>query len=272
MNKNCSRSFWVFLILAVVASGAPADLTAGLPKADQEMLDQHIPKAQDLVKTALERPMTYERAILELTQLIGLRREALIEINSRTPLTTFDGIETQDLYDLAAIQSLISITTAAAEADPTLPLREYHQHLANAMGTFPALGDHPVAFMVYGLVELTILGVDKLWQDSALSREESAKAAVALIHAGALIFDTSANETLFKSNAAGLRQSSVVARLRCPVDQGTYAISQMKNRVDEVGNITTIHYIACEVCQETMALDFPSIWRAASTGWQKNRG
>lgn len=257
MNKNLYRSFLGIFFLAVLTTWTPRDAETALPTPNQAMLDRLLPKTKIVADDALKQPMTYEHAILTITQLVKLRREALSEINSETPLTSFDGIETQDQYDLEAIQSLLAITHAATDQDSTPSLVEYHQRLAEAIGAFPALGDSPVAFMIYVLAELTIVALDKLWTDPSLSREETAKTAVVLIHAGALIFDASTSETLFRSKASGFRQSSVMARLRCPFDQGTYAISKMKNRIDEEGNITTVYYATCEVGAETIVLDFP---------------
>lgn len=257
MNKDSLRSFLTISFLVILTTWTPGNVDADLPSPDQAMLDRLLPRAKAVTDEALKQPMTYEHAILTIKHLVELRREALIEINGKTPLTSFDGIETQDRYDLRAIQSLLDITHTATKQDTTPPPREYHRHLGEAMGSFPALGDSPVAFMIYGLTDLVIRGLDRLWANPLLSREEAAKTAVVIIHAAALIFDVTTNDNLFQSNAAGLRQSSVVARLRCPVDQGTYAVSQMKNRVDAVGNIATLYTVSCQVCSEPIVLEFP---------------
>ena len=253
ITVRLSRILIAALLLATMAPWSPAE--AQLAHLDQEFLDTHVP----LIDAAItEDPEGVKNAVdaLDATgRLLTFRQEALWTLDSRVSLTTFDGIATQDAFDHLVVQALDDILTAGAAADSTFPIE--HSALFNeVMGPFPDLGNTPAPFMVLGLAQMAIAAADSLWSDPRIPQAAVAKLATHLIHAGTTIYDATISDAFATAGSSSLREGSVVVRLRCPKDRGTYRINTLKNKVSTEGDIHTLYYLQCTVCADPAVLEF----------------
>jgi hypothetical protein len=227
-----------------------------MAKLDQEFLDTHVPLIDAAITEDPEGITNPVEALEAVRRLIAFRQESLWTLHSRVPLTTFDGIATQDAFDHVIVQALIEITTAGAAGDTTFPIE--HSALFNeVMGPFPDLGNAPAPFMILGLAQMAVTTADSLWSDPRIPRPAVAKLATHLIQAGTTIYAAASADAFATAQASSLHEGSVVVRLRCPTDGGTYRINTLRNKIYGEGDIHTLYYLQCDICAEPALLEFP---------------
>ena len=242
------------LLLATFAWWSPAEAELATP--DQEFLDTHIPLIDVAVSEDPEGITSTVDALEATGRLLTFRQESLWKLHSRVPLTTFDGIATQDAFDHEVVKALADIMTAAATADTTFPVE--HSALFNeVMGPFPDLGNAPAPFMILGLAEMAINAADSLWSDPRIPQAAVAKLATHLIQAGTTVYAGASADAFATAQSSSMREGSVVVRLRCPKDGGTYRINTLRNKVYAEGDIHTLYYLQCDICAEPALLEFP---------------
>jgi len=239
----------------LIAFAAPA--RAERATIDEDFLKPQIAKVEALTQEMLKEDHGPLESLEATRKLALTRHEALLELDSRHPLTTFDGIETQDRYDSVVARSLYKILDAGFHADSTAAPGDVVAKFSKALGPFPDLGPTPVGFMVMGLADLVLAGYDKVVQEHpAVSKLALAKAATQLLYAGTYIHHVSHEDQFADANASDFRYSSVIMRLRCPKDGGTYRVMNNKNKVNETGEISTVYYLECTTCKDTREIEF----------------
>lgn len=234
--------------------GAPAQ--ADFPKLNQSFLDQHLPELELVVETALETAENQAAYLEAARQILILRGEALMELNQKTPLTTFDGIETQDRFDREVVLGLDRVVDAAVAADTTLPSEEEAVVFYQVMGDIPPLGEHPVGFMVLGLSNISVITADTLAARALLPSESIAKLALRLMKHGTDLYGRRVGDIFAENAADNFRQNSVIGRMKCPKDQGAYRINNLKNKLGGDDSISTVYFLQCEACSEPATIRF----------------
>lgn len=255
MSPRAHTRFGLFVPAILVALASPA--LAERATLDQEFLDSEIPRLQALADS-LEQGAVGPLETLEAARtLSATRHEALLQLDRLHPLTTFDGIETQDRYDLEVTRRLYDVLDAGFHADSTAAPAAVVKKFADTLGPFPDLGPTPVGFMVMGMVDLVVAAYDELLQkDPEVSRVGAAKAATQLLYAGAYLHHLAHEDQFADANSSDFRYSSVILRLRCPKDGGTYRIVSNKNKVNKAGEISTVYALECTTCKTTREIEF----------------
>lgn len=256
MTAGLPKILIASLALGACLSWSPAG--AELAKLNQEFLDTHVPLIEAAITEDPEGVHDAVEALEATRRLLAFRQEALTTLHSRVPLTTFDGISTQDAFDHHVVESLTQVLTVAASADTTFPLE--HSALFNqVLGPFPDLGNAPAPFMVLGLAQLAVNAADSLWSDPRIPRAAVAKLATHLMRAATMIYAASTADAFATAQSASTRESSVVVRLRCPKDGSTYRINAMKNKLGAEGDIHTLYFLQCDLCAEPAVIEFPRV-------------
>jgi hypothetical protein len=202
---------------------------------------------------AVETPV---EAYQVIKVLLETRATGLATLNESQPLTSFNGAMTQDVYDDVVLRAVGEMLDDALALDPEIP-EQYQERFASIEEAIPVMGETPVAFMVLTLAQMAVTGADSLMQEPSVSEEAVASLALGLMNVGWELYEKS-NEDLFaRSEANKLRHSSVVYRMRCPVDGGSYAVKNMKNKINADNSISILYYLECEIDDATEMIAFP---------------
>ncbi len=248
----------LILTVAVLAPALhPIRAEARFAEPDQAFLDREIPAVQALAARAVPGETGPQQALDIVRQILDRRKAALTELAATHSLTGFDGIETMDRYDRAALLAVNDVAKVGVAADSTLPPEGNALRFAEVMGTPPDLGDKPVAFMVLELAEILVTTADLLENDPVIPAPAPAKLALRSLAGASEAYRTSQEDLLESSKAEAFRQSSVILRMRCPKDGSSYNINSMKNKVSGTGEISTIYFLECPVCHIPQAVEFP---------------
>jgi hypothetical protein len=220
----------VVLFLFLAGVGLPLQAGAEPAELDQEFLDMQVPLVLAAAREESLKVATPAQALEATSRLLILRREALVQLEGRVPLFTFDGIETQDAYDHVVVTAIHGLISPVAEADTTFPA-EHSPYFNEVVGSLPDPGSSPVPFMVLGIAELAIATADSLWSDPTIPQQAVAKLALRMIHASSTLYEVSRSDAFAAASATSFRQSAVLMRLRCPKDGGRYRKNGMKTKV-----------------------------------------
>jgi hypothetical protein len=253
-----TRPFLPLFVAVIAAAGVTTAAIAETPTADQSFLDAHLPsltgysdKAPGVTSPADGLAMT--------RKLLAYRSQALNELQAAHPLTSPDGIETQDAFDAAVVSALDRLARAAVATDTTHATPKDAENFMAALGPLPEMGNAPLAFMVVELAELTSMTADTLSASGVMSRRMGAKIAMQIVATAGDRFFASREDEEQASNSQSLRQSAIVMRLRCPKDGGVYRINSKKNKVRNNGSVVTLYYLQCQVCADPLLLEFPYV-------------
>jgi len=255
MIRHVHSRFGLLIPAILIALASPA--RAERATVDQGFLDTEIPRIQTLADSLRQGAVGPLETLEAARTLSAARREALQQLDRLHPLTTFDGIETQDRYDLQVAKSLYAVLATGFHADSTAAPAGIVKKFGDTLGPFPDLGPTPVGFMVMGLTDLALAAADELMQkDPGISRVGVAKAATQLLYAGAYLHHLAHEDEFADANASDFRYTSVILRLRCPKDGGKYKVLSNKNKVNEAGEISTVYKLQCTTCQTEREIEF----------------
>lgn len=255
MTSRAHNRSGLLIPVLLLALAAPAH--AERANIDQKFLDTEIPRVNALADSILATDQGPIETLEGTRRLATLRHETLLDLDRLHPLTTFDGIETQDRYDFQVVTRLYEVLDKGFHADSTAAPAGVVKKFSDTLGPFPDLGPKPVGFMVMELVDMALAAADELEQkDPEVSRVGVAKAATQLLYAGAYLHHLAHEDEFADANASDFRFSSVIMRMRCPKDGGTYRVVTQKNRVNTVGEISTVYTLECTTCKATREVEF----------------
>lgn len=251
------KSWFIFAIslslLAVLAPGSRAEVA----QIDREFMEAHTAELKLLTEEALNRPLNPGESLDVIRELLSVRSMALMELHQQHPLTSLDGIETQDAYDGEVVHALHQVALAGVQADTTLPPQEHAIRFNEVMGDVPDLGEAPVGFMVATLAGVTLATADTLTKYDLLPPDSVDKLAVRLVFYGTSRYERTHADLFLTSQADGFRQNSVIARLRCPNEGATYRVADLKNKLGPEGGVSTIYKLKCNACDAPFDVSFP---------------
>jgi hypothetical protein len=240
----------VSAVLGCVASAASADV----PQADRAFLDAHVPAVAAL-RALADSVRSPEDAVELIRRTLVQRRMDLGTLQAKLPLTTLNGIETQDHYDTSVLDAVHRLALAGMVADTSAIAPEDMKAFGIRMGQLPDLGNKPVPFMVLGLAEMALVAADST--QGVLPRRTSSRIAAYVIGNATNRFYQSRGEEVMAASAQNFRESSIVMRLRCPKDGSTYRLNSKQNRMDADKSVTTLLYLQCNECRTPLLLEFP---------------
>lgn len=257
MNQIRTRATSAGLLAVVLCLGAAPTARAETAKVDEAFLEDQAALTDSLLHAGGGTPAS-PTAALELTHRLLLHREAgLVVLGKKLPLTTFDGIETQDRFDRSVVEALHGVATKAVAADTTLPPEAQAVLFNKALPEVPALGNKPVAFMVVGMAEAALVAADSLIARNEIPPENAAELALRLMRYATTLYVSAQNDLITSAQAESMREGSVVLRMRCPKDGGTYKVVQEKSKLHEGGRLSHIYWLNCTVCGAPQSLEFP---------------
>lgn len=256
MNAN-PKAGLTALILAAGFLGTLSPAWAEIPVVNREFLNSHVPAVRALAEEPVDGA---QDAAMLLKRILITRAQAQQDLFQVEPEGSLDGIITMDTYDDEAVLALYAVTENYVQQDPVLPPDDYLIRFQQLTSGAPDLGNAPVGFMVLGMTGMLLNAADSLKQDPDLDPGIVDKTAVQMSHLGTDLFhkaysDAQEDPTLARSSGQFYR-SSVILRLRCPKDNGTYELTNMKNRVDDNGDIYSLSYVACSVCGDSRVIEF----------------
>ncbi len=247
-------------VLAWILAGVPATpVWARFAEPDSTFLRSQEAAIEAMAAGGMPKAQSPEGAVEVIRGLLARRDAALRELGKTLPLTQLDGIETQDRYDGAVVDAVNRIAAAAVAADSTLPPEQEAILFQKRLGPMPELGDKPVAFMVLGAAGDAVAGADSARGDPGLSPGSADKLALRLILHGTTVYRRSHDDLIMAAKADGFRQTSVILRMRCPQDGGSYRVTDMKNKIEPDGSIATLYYIKCNICYAPDVVAFPQV-------------
>ncbi len=250
------RILWSTLAVAVLAALArPALAEPAHP--DEAFLKAREAAVQEILDRSKDTMSSPEGALQVIRKLLRERDQALVDLQPRQPLTTFDGIETQDRLDRTVVLALNEVVNRGIAADTTLPPEPLAVRYTRVLGPMPELGDKPVAFMVLEMAKVAVAAADTVSRAPDFPERAAAQLAERLIKHATNHYAEIDADLILGAKAKSLRQTSVVMRLRCPKDGGTYNLVNMKNKVYEDGSVSTIYWLNCSTCGSPLALEFP---------------
>jgi hypothetical protein len=249
------RALVAIVSFVLVAQAGPA--TAEFAKPDQAFLDEQVPKVETMAEEVLETSPSPRNAVDAVRRLLLLRQDALLQLNQRTPLTTFDGIETQDMFDDVMVRAIHEIILVGMAADTTSPPEEDIFLFAEAVAGLPPLGESPIGFMVLGMVQNVVTAADTMVAQGLLPLASADKLCLRTIHHATELYRGMAEDIFTTASVGEFRQNSVLMRLRCSKDEGTYKINNMKSSGGRDGSISRVYYLQCNECGEPIVLHFP---------------
>ena len=257
MNQIRTRAVGAGLLAVVLCLAAAPAARAETAKVDETFLKDQAALTDSLLHAGAGAPAS-PIAALDLAHRLLLQREAgLVILGKKLPLTTFDGIETQDRFDRSVVEALQGVATKAVAADTTLPPQAQAVLFNNVLPGVPALGNKPVAFMVVGMTEAALVAADTLIARNEIPPENAAKLALRLMRYATNLYMDAQNDLVTSAQAESMREGSVVLRMRCPKDGGTYKVIREKSRLHEDGSLSHIYWLNCTVCGDPQALEFP---------------
>jgi hypothetical protein len=257
MNQLPTRNAGAAVLAAILLSAAVPAARADTAKIDQAFLDTQAALIDSLVQQGSSDLTSPTRALEVAHRLLQRRETGLVTLGKTHPLTSFDGIETQDRFDRNVVEALNQVVTRAVEADTTLPPQSQAVLFNKALPMVPALGDKPVAFMVVGMAEASYVAADSLIAHHEVPPRNVAKLALRLMRYATTTYRNAQVDPITAAKAEAMRQSSVILRMRCPKDGGTYKVVQEKNKMHADGSLSRIYWLNCTVCGAPQALEFP---------------
>lgn len=249
-----SRALSLLALLPLLAASGSA--SASFAQPDTVFLRSAVVEINRLAQEDTPAASTPRRAVETIRQVLHARLGALRQLADRLPLTQFDGIETQDQYDEQVVLAIHRLARAGVEADSTLPPEADAIRFNTVLGTLPQMGDSPVGFMVLATTEAALAATDSLGRTRDYSPHSADRLALRMIRYVTADFAAAREDFIRKAKVDGFRQSSVIMRLRCPKDGGTYRVVEMKNKLGESGEVSTIYFLNCMICSEPEALHF----------------
>jgi hypothetical protein len=257
ITRRHSLSPRTFILLAAISFlAAPPSAAARFAQPDTVFLQSELAEISRLAKADGPSAPTPRWAVGTIGRMLQARVGALGRLAGRLPLTEFDGIETQDLFDEQVVLAVHRVARAGVEADSTLPPEADAVRFNTVLGTLPQMGDSPVGFMVLTTAEAALAAADSLGRTRDYSPASADRLALRMIRYVTADFAAAREDFIRKAKVDGFRQSSVIMRLRCPKDGGTYRVVDMKNKVGESGEVSTIYFLNCMSCSEPEVLQF----------------
>jgi hypothetical protein len=248
------RAISLLAALPLLAASGPA--YARFAQPDSVFLNSNVAEINRLAPVNAPSEVTPPRAVETIRKILRTRDNALRELAGNLPLTEFDGIETQDQYDEQVVLAIHRVARVGVDADSTLPPEADAVRFNSVMGTLPKLGDSPVGFMVLTTTEAALAAADSLGRTRDFSPQNADKLALRMIRYLTSDFAAAREDFIRKAKVDGFRQSSVIMRLRCPKDGGTYRVVEMKNKLGESGEVSTMYFLNCMTCAEPEVLHF----------------
>jgi len=243
------------LALGLTVAVSAAEAVTANP--DQEFLDAQAESLRVLAARFQPAAGSTDEAFRALSRFVADRGKALKTIDAKLPLTTFDGIETQDRYDDLVVRAMAPILRAAVQAAGKAPPEDDAVRFLTLLGDLPELNESPVAFMVLEYAKRAVLAAQSLEKDPEFSPETARELAVRLADRAVGIYQESHSDDLSVSFADAFRQSAVIARLRAPSDGSTYRISAERNKLNPDGSISHLYFLRSNTTYEELILEFP---------------
>lgn len=238
--------------------GHPDPSWAVLAQPDEAFLEEKAKAIDTMADTHRAAAQTTLGAYQAMADFMAFRQKALQELDKKQPLTTFNGIETQDRLDDNILRVLYPLVSAGVRAETDAPLEDDAIYFATIMGDPPPLGDSPVGFMALEYANLAIKTVNILAGDQAISEAAAKKLALRLSHQAFTLYQDTHNDPLAVNYADTFRQSSVIVRLRDPEDGSTYRIMAQKNKIAEGGKaMYTVYQLRSNGNYKDLTLEFP---------------
>jgi hypothetical protein len=253
MKTKASLHICLVCLGSLLLSGAAR---AEVPTPDQDFLDRSEAELLSLVDSLTTGLHSTEGALAGLRRILAERERTLLELHATNPLTDLTGIETQDQYDskvLSAVARLLAVNRTAGGAPPG---PEEIAMFDAALGNLPDLGKEALPFMVLIVLEKIVLAADSLVARGDMDAAEAASTALGFAQTAmnkAMVGD---KDFLSESGRQDFRQNSVILRMRCPKDNGVYRVNNMKNWIQETGDISRLYYLQCAVCAEPRLVAF----------------
>jgi len=245
------------LVASILVLAAAPTARADTAKVDKAFLETQN-AATDSILQAGSSSLGSPTAALEVAHRLLVHREnALVALGKRLPLTTFNGIETQDRFDRHVVETLHKALTTAVAGDTTLPPQSEAVAFNQALPMVPALGDKPVAFMVVGMAEASLVAADSLIARREVPAPDAAELSLRLMHYATNTYMQAQEDPLTQAKAETMREGSVVLRMRCPKDGGIYKVVQEKNKIHENGSLSHIYWLNCTECGAAQSIEFP---------------
>jgi len=247
----------IFALLPTLVALAASPALGAVPQVDQAFLDEERIWVDTVASGQAAAVSNAVDAAEALRALLGHRAEALTRLNLTSPLTTADGLETQDLYDDMIIRAANRVIQQAKTLDLPEPTGDDAIYFASMMEAPPALGGNPVGFMTLGMVALGVRANHDLADDPAITVEASAQLTLRIAAAAVNNYLEAHVDELARYNANQFRHNAVIMRLRCPKDDGTYRLSNQKNKLRNGNQFSTIYFLKCNICYEEVELEYP---------------
>ena len=259
MTMVTTRQMFAAALLTLTAAIAAAPGAAKEADIDKAFVEKVEAKIKSIWPDLLAGSETQSGALEAVRQLLALRVAAHTELESTTGLKSMKGLETQDRYEAIVVSRLFEVSTKGVEAEKTPPTQEDVVYFAAAMEALPEMGPSPVPFMVLHVAHSTLKTADALAGDPSMKPETTTALALRRIHQATQTFIDSQDGLMNEAVSDDFRQNSVVARLRCPKDDGTYSITNMKNKASLDGSVVTIYHLRCNICYEIIKPQFDHI-------------
>ena len=224
---------------------------------DMEFVEQESAKINTLVQSLLPQATTPGGAFEAASRILAARNEALQHLNGVLPLTTFDGIVTQDHFDNRVVEALARVVDKGRAAEGDEPPQEDAIYFSVILGELPPLGKAPVGFMVLQHANMAAASVEALDKDPAITGDNARKLALRLMERAISQYEESHVDDFARHQSDGFHQSSVIVRLRCPTDNSTYRIVNQKNKMGAAGEMSTLYYLKSNSTYEELVLEFP---------------
>ena len=244
------------LLVLALAVGLAGGARADVAHPDEEFLTSHFAEIDEIAPTWRVTAGDPEGAFRSMVLLLEYRAKALNELNERTPLTQFDGIETQDRFEDRLVRELNGILQAGLGDAPD-PDEEDALYFAAVMGDPPPLGAAPVPFMALDHAQIAVATVSALDGDPALDGATARLLADRFAAQSASYYLEKRKDPLAASASDNFRQGAVVVRMRCPKDGSNYRVAEQKRQIRNEVEIYTVLTLKCNVCYEPLTLDFP---------------
>lgn len=200
-------------------------------------------------ETLLARLDSQSTAFYSIGDLVDRRYEIMEELGKAVRLTSLDGIETLDLFDIIALDRIAKVldTGRALPAPPIL--EQERKTYSEVMGVVPDLGFAPAPYVIFAALD----GILVATEDLRAKHPEINPAAVSSMSLDLLDnvykqLRATPSDEIAASQTKGLRQDSVIERLRCETDGSTYRVRQIKNKLLPDESVSVQFHLRCNIC------------------------